>query len=88
MRISYVKYREQRSLAPQGSSVSYEAVFRAAGIVVREEEEILFLGEIATREDNVDLLHRFGADMLPAYRNVLPIRKEDIIERQDVEIKD
>ena len=51
-----------------------------------EDEETIVLGEQAVKQDNISVAQRFGSDMFPAYRNVVPIRKSDIIERIDFEI--
>lgn len=61
-------------------------VFSAAGILIREDDELLVIGETASGEDNAKMAERYGKDMFPAYRNVTPIRKSDIISRKDIEI--
>ncbi len=57
-------------------------------MLIREDDDFLFLGERALLKDNAKLAERYGADMFPAYRNVIPVRKVDIMERIDFEIPD
>lgn len=57
-------------------------------MLIREDDDFLFLGERALLKDNARLAERYGADMFPAYRNVIPVRKADIMERIDFEIPD
>ncbi len=64
----------------------HRIVFQTAGLLIREDDELVFIGEKAAEDDNTKLAERYGRDMFPAYRNVLPIRKSDIIERRDLEV--
>jgi hypothetical protein len=90
VKVVYVRYSDPKPFSPHGEggvgAAVYRAVFRAGGVVVREDDDVLFLGEEAVRDDNGAIAERFGSDMFPAYRNIVPIRKEDIIERIDFEI--
>ncbi|MCL5253616.1 MAG: hypothetical protein M1351_05970 [Candidatus Thermoplasmatota archaeon] len=90
MKIVYVKYSDPKPFSPHGGrgadATAYRAVFRTGGVIVREDDDVLLIGEQAAKEDNGAIAERFGSDMFPAYRNILPIRKEDIIERIDFEI--
>lgn len=62
--------------------------FRVAGLIIREDEEFLLLGESAVLQDNPSVGDRVGKDLFPSYRNVLPVRKKDIIERIDFDIEE
>ncbi|MBX8637356.1 MAG: hypothetical protein KIY11_03225 [Thermoplasmata archaeon] len=90
MKIAYIRYSDPKPFSPEGKegvgTNTYRAIFRAGGIVVMEDEEMILLGEQAVKQDNVQIAQRFGSDMFPAYRNVVPIRKRDILERTDFEI--
>ena len=90
MKLVYVRYSDPKPFSPKGEdglgSSTYRAIFRIGGVIIMEDEELLLLGEQAVKQDNITLAERFGVDMFPAYRNVVPIRKKDIIERVDFEI--
>ncbi len=90
LKIVYVRYSDPMPFSEDPGkrldSRFHRMIFSAAGLLIREDEETLFLGERAVIEDNGKVAERYGRDMFPAYRNILPIRKEDILERKDVEI--
>lgn len=86
-RITYVKYRDVASFS-RGQGKEVRTVFRTAGMVIREDNEFLVMGEVCTKEDNEQAAVNFGSDMFPAYRSVVPIRKEDIVERRDFELEE
>lgn len=81
--VVYVKYRDPAPLEFPGVAGRMAGpVFHAAGVVLREDEEYLALGEVALGEENRPFLKRFGPDMFPAYRHVLTIPKGTILERR------
>lgn len=86
----YVKYSDPRPFnedpAEKLPTQFHRIIFNVAGILIREDEELIFIGERAVEEDNAKVAERYGKDMFPAYRNVLPIRKSDIIERRDIDL--
>jgi hypothetical protein len=86
-KITYVKYRDAAPFTHAAGS-EVRMVFRTAGMVIKEDNEFLVMGEVCTKEDNEQAAVNFGSDMFPAYRSVLPIRKEDIVERRDFELKE
>ena len=90
VKLAYVRYSDPKPFSPEGkegvSTSTYRAVFRIGGMVVMEDDEMILLGEQAIKQDNIKVAQRFGSDMFPAYRNIVPIRKKDIIERTDFEI--
>ncbi len=90
MKVVYIKYSDPRPFkedpAERLPTHFHRIVFNVAGLLIREDDELIFLGERAVEEDNSKVAERYGRDMFPAYRNVLPIRKSDIIERRDVEV--
>lgn len=89
VRVAYVRYADPMPFSSQPSTdvplESLRMVFQVAGIVVREDDEYLVLGEVARISDNSGFAAKHGSDMFPAYRNVLPIRKSDIVKLQIVE---
>lgn len=90
MKVVYVKYADPKPFtedpAEKLPTHFHRIVFNVAGLLIREDEEILFIGERAVEGDNRKVAERYGKDMFPAYRNVVPIRKSDIIERKDIEV--
>ncbi len=85
VRVVYVRYRDPTPLEfPDRPERLPGPVFHAAGILLREDEEFLALGEVAWAEENSPLASRYGADLFPAYRNVLTITKAAILERREV----
>lgn len=90
MKIVYIKYADPKPFnedpAEKLPTHFHRIIFNVAGILIREDEDLLFIGERAVEEDNRKVADRYGKDMFPAYRNVLPVRKSDIIERKDIEV--
>ncbi|MEM3851977.1 MAG: hypothetical protein QXP70_03155 [Methanomassiliicoccales archaeon] len=88
MKICFIRYVDPSPFPPDNRdpfAEHYRAIFAVAGIVLREDEDFLLIGEKASAEDNPKLASRFGQDMFPAYRNIIAVRKKDIISRQDFE---
>ena len=84
IRVVYVRYRDPTPLEfPDRPERLPGPVFHAAGILLREDDEFLALGEVAWSEENEALAVKYGRDLFPAYRNVLTIPKATIQERQD-----
>jgi len=84
VRVVYVRYRDPNPLEfPDRPERLPGPIFHAAGVVLREDDEFLALGEIAFAEENPPMVQRYGADLFPAYRNVLTIPKVTIVERHD-----
>ncbi len=82
IRVVYVRYRDPNPLEfPDRPEKLAGPLFHAAGVLLREDDEFLALGEIAFAEENRPLAQRYGADLFPAYRNVLTIPKAAIIAR-------
>ncbi|MEM3670588.1 MAG: hypothetical protein QW767_02465 [Thermoprotei archaeon] len=92
MRLAYVRYADPKPFTErpgeQLTLESHRVVFQAAGIVIKEDGEYLVLGEVADIGDNRSLAEKYGADMFPSYRNVVPIRKVDILELREVELEE
>lgn len=90
MKVIYVKYSDPRPFkedpAEKLPTHFHRIVFNVAGLLIREDDDIVFIGELASSQDNEKIAERYGKDMFPAYRNVVPVRKSDIIERRDIEI--
>lgn len=85
----YVRYRDPNPLEfPDRPERIPGPIFHAGGILLREDDEFLALGEVALREENPLLEERYGKDLFPAYRNVLTVPKGTIVERRDVRIHD
>ncbi len=86
LRVVYVRYRDPNPLEfPDRPEKLPGPIFHAAGVLLREDEEFLALGEIALAEENPLLVQRYGVDLFPAYRNVLTIPKATIVQRRDFE---
>ena len=82
--VVYVRYRDPSALEfPDRPERLPGPVFHAAGILLREDEDHLALGEIAFGADNAEYAARYGRDLFPAYRNVLTLPKRSILERRD-----
>jgi hypothetical protein len=80
----YVRYRDPTPLEFPGRSERLPGpIFHAAGVLVREDDRFLALGEIAFADENSALVQRYGVDLFPAYRNILTIPKDAIVERRD-----
>lgn len=85
IRVVYICYRDPNPLEfPDRPERMPGPTFHAAGVVLREDDEFLALGEIAFAEENAPLVGRYGVDLFPAYRNVLTIPKAAIVERRDL----
>jgi hypothetical protein len=87
VRVVYVRYRDPNPLEfPDRPERLPGPIFHAAGVVLREDDEFLALGEIAFAEENPPMVQRYGPDLFPAYRNILTIPKATIVERRDVDV--
>jgi hypothetical protein len=85
VRVVYVRYRDPNPLEfPDRPERLPGPIFHAAGVLLREDDEFLALGEVAFAEENPPMVQRYGVDLFPAYRNVLTIPKSTIVERRDV----
>jgi hypothetical protein len=60
-------------------------VLCTAGILIKETEEVLILGEVHTAVDNKALADA-GVDY-PRFRDMVTIAKKNIIERYEFEVK-
>lgn len=84
VRVVYVRYRDPNPLEfPDRPERLPGPIFHAAGVLLREDDEFLALGEIAFAGENPPLVQRYGVDLFPAYRNILTIPKATIVERRD-----
>ena len=85
VRVVYVRYRDPNPLEfPDRPERFAGPVFHAAGVLLREDDEFLALGEVAFSSENPELAGRYGADLFPAYRNVLTVPKASIVTRHDL----
>lgn len=85
VRVICVRYRDPNPLEfPDRPERLPGPVFRVAGILLREDDEFLALGEVAFSGENPLLAERYGADLFPAYRNVLTIPKAAILDRTEL----
>jgi hypothetical protein len=85
VRVVYLKYRDPSPLEfPDRPERLPGPVFHAAGVLLREDDEFLALGELAFADENGPLAQRYGHDLFPAYRNVLSVPKSSVIERRDM----
>ena len=93
MKIVYLKYIDPM-LWTRPEDKIYEAdlehlklmVVRDAGILIKEDENTIILGEVHLAQDNKEL-----ADWdieFPCYRHVSVVNKADIIHRQDWEVEE
>ncbi len=88
VRVVYLRYRDPTPLEfPDRPERLSGPVFHAAGVLLREDDRFLALGEIAFRDENRPLVGRYGSDLFPAYRNVLTVPKDSILERRDFSIR-
>lgn len=88
VRVVYVRYRDPNPLEfPDRPERLPGPVFHAAGVLLREDEEFVALGEVAFADENVPLETRYGADLFPAYRHILTVPKASILERRDVVVR-
>ena len=84
IRVVYVRYRDPTPLEfPDRPERLPGPVFHVAGILLREDDEFLALGEVAWSGENEVLASQYGRDLFPAYRNILTIPKATIQERRD-----
>jgi len=88
MKILYVKYRDPmlfnrptENVYPKDLEQILPAIIRDAGILIKEDEENVWLGESHIAEDNPEL-NDWGLRH-PYYRNVRVIHKSQIIERKE-----
>ncbi len=87
VQVVYVRYRDPNPLEfPDRPGKLAGPVFHAAGVLLREDDEFLALGEIAFSEENQPLVGRYGVDLFPAFRNVLTLPKASILERRDFRV--
>ena len=88
IRVVYVRYRDPTPLEfPDRPERLPGPVFHAAGVLLREDDEFLALGEVALSEENAPLAGQYGRDLFPAYRNVLTIPKPAIQERRELTVR-
>ncbi len=88
VRVVYLRYRDPTPLEfPDRPERLPGPVFHAAGILLREDEEFVAIGEVAFAEENAPLAARYGRDLFPAYRNVLTVPKAAILERHELSIR-
>ena len=83
----YVRYRDPQPLEFPGTiGMLPGPVFHAGGVLLREDEEFLALGEVAFATENEPYVRRFGVDLFPSYRHILTIPKASILERRSFPI--
>ncbi|HLY77572.1 MAG TPA: hypothetical protein VKT21_06770 [Thermoplasmata archaeon] len=88
VRVVYVRYRDPHPLEfPDRPERLPGPIFHAAGVLLREDDTFLALGEVAFAEENPPLARRYGVDLFPAYRNILTIPKTALVERRDVVVE-
>jgi hypothetical protein len=88
IRVVYVRYRDPHPLEfPDRPERLPGPIFHAAGVLLREDDKFLALGEIALAAENPPLVRRYGVDLFPAYRNILTIPKDAVVERRDVVVE-
>ena len=84
IRLVYVVYRPPEALEFPGVQGTLPGpVFHAAGVLLREDEEHLALGEVAFPEENPEYVQRFGKALFPAFRHILTLPKSVILQRKD-----
>ena len=93
MIIVFVKYRDpmlfnrpNENVYPEDLDFIVPAIIRDAGILIKEDEENIHLGEAHVAEDNLEL-HDWGIRH-PYYRNVRVIAKSQIIERTEFKLNE
>ncbi len=85
VRVVYLRYRDPNPLEfPDRPERLAGPVFHAAGVLLREDDEFLALGEVAFALENPPFVERYGVDLFPAYRNILTVPKAAVLERRDV----
>ncbi len=88
LRIVYIRYRDPAPLEfPGVSGMMAGPIFHAAGVLLREDDEFVALGEVAFGAENAAFCDRFGAGLFPAYRHILTIPKETILDRRTFDIE-
>jgi len=84
LQLVYVVYRPPEALEfPGVRGILPGPVFHAAGILLREDDEYLALGEVALPEENPEYVDRFGKALFPAFRHILTLPKGVILGRRD-----
>ncbi len=84
VRLVYVIYRPPEALEfPGVQGILPGPIFHAAGILLREDEEYLALGEVAFPEENPEYVQRFGRALFPAFRHILTLPKSALLGRKD-----
>ena len=93
MKVVYLKYRDpmlfnrpNENVYPEDLNKIVPAIIRDAGIIIKEDEENIHLGEAHVAEDNPEL-DDWGLRH-PHYRNVRVIHKSQIIFRIDFDINE
>ena len=88
MKILYLKYcdpmlfnRPNENVYPEDLEKIVPAIIRDAGIIIKEDEDNVWLGEAHLAVDNPEL-DEWGLRH-PYYRNVRVIAKSQIIERKE-----
>lgn len=88
MKVVFIKYRDPMlfnrpndNVYPEDLESILPAIIRDAGIIIKETEENIWLGEAHVAEDNTEL-DDWGLRH-PHYRNVRVIHKSQIIERME-----
>lgn len=61
-------------------------VSNIAGLLIREDDEKIILGEVTKADDNPEL-NIYGIEF-PYYRDVIIILKKSILKRKDYEVND
>lgn len=91
MKILYVKYRDPMLFNRPNENIYEEdldqilpGIIRDAGILIKEDNERVWLGEAHVAEDNPEL-EDWGVRH-PHYRNVRVIHKSQIIEREEFQL--
>ena len=88
LRVVYLRYRDPNPLMfPERPERLPGPVFHAAGVLLREDDEFLAIGEIAFSDENAPLAGRYGPDLFPAYRNTLTVPKAAVVERRDFVVR-
>lgn len=85
--VVYVSYRDPQPLEfPGTAGLLPGPVFHAAGVLLREDDAFLALGEVAFARENAPYVGKYGADLFPAYRHVLTIPKACVLERRTIRL--
>ena len=77
--------RPNDNVYPEDLDQIVPAIIRDAGILIKEDEERILLGETHVAEDNPEL-DEWGVRH-PYYRNVRVIHKSQILERKEFEVE-